>query len=82
MTTRNQIIDGPSKFDLMMSVFGNKPTVHFLIKGGVKLEVIIDKVGREDGSVESWIFEGTTPRGLLKVDGYFNTQRRTGWMEF
>lgn len=44
----------------------------------------ISEVGKEDGSGERWLFKGScrTNTGHAKVNGYFSTKDRTGWIEF
>ena len=65
-------IGGPSKFDLMLSLFdGNKEprrTVEF----------------QEDGSGESWNFEGglTNYRRGFHLRGYYSSKSRTGHITF
>jgi hypothetical protein len=60
------IVGGPSKFDLMVSLFGTnreKRTVYFDVVGpvsGIRVsaEFVIAAVEREDGSGESWLIQG------------------------
>ncbi len=85
------ISDGPGKFELLVSLFeGNKvprTKVRFKISNGrisdrdtENLDVAITMVAQEDGSGDSWLFEGYTrdsPRG--KVHGLYSTRSRSGW---
>lgn len=83
-----QITDGPSKFDLMNSLFSGKivkitcdilPTVPGGIKISPKLDVQFVRIGIEDGSFESWI-------GKLRFAGaedeirsfYYSSKNRKG----
>ena len=82
------ITNGPSKFDLMLSLFdGNKKprrTVTFQIQGGPgEIEVAVTMVRQEDGSGESWLFGGHCHNSIptLNVNGYFNTRSRKGWLD-
>lgn len=79
------IVNGPSKFDLMVALFvgaGSKQqNVRFQIKEtNTLLEVRIQSVEREDGSGESWCFTGMAKLAnrTIRVAGYFQTERRTG----
>lgn len=63
--------------------------VEFTFSGGQKAKVVIDTISWEDGSGESWLFEGCmTALNQIKVPshqevyGYFSTRHRTGWMKF
>ena len=80
------IIGGPSKFELMLGLFDNTMSeprrVSFQLQGGTALSVCLLSVGREDGSGESWLFEGAIQwpdaSHNRRVKGYFTTKRRTG----
>ncbi|MBI3573158.1 MAG: hypothetical protein HY092_03090 [Candidatus Kerfeldbacteria bacterium] len=89
--TESAIINGPSKWDLMLSLFdsktGHEHEVQFQLEVGVTMHVFLSSVEREDGSAESWNFQGwstgySTARVMWKqhqhVRGYFNTLRRKG----
>lgn len=85
-----QITDGPSKSDLMFSVFDGKvvkitcdifPSLNGSLKICPKLDVIFSMIGAEDGSHESWI------GSVLFCDGeythehrsfYYSSKKRTG----
>jgi len=86
-----KIIDGPSKFDLMCSLFDGKVvqiTCDFnwrdqnrKIKIAPRLQVVFQKVGIEDGSRESWIGElyfCDANYQNQKKNFYYNSKKRTG----
>lgn len=71
-----QIINGPGKWDLMLSLFEARP-VKFRVNGSAgtnDLYVRIDMLEREDGSNESWNFQCCHP----KLKGHYSTKTRTG----
>src|ERR1035437_9577297 len=81
--------DGPSKFDLMFSLFdGNKTprrTVEFQLDGVKKsISVGITLVQQEDGSSESWNFHGwlASDNRSFRIKGYFSTKHRKGHLTF
>jgi hypothetical protein len=84
--THFDIVNGPSKFDLMVSLFDNnaKPrrTVRFFLDHGHELDVAITMIQQEDGSGESWNFTGTATYAdggtSFHVRGYFGTRSRKG----
>lgn len=85
MSGCKRIRGGPSKFDLMLSLFagGNvgvtRQTVVFVLEASEdesSVIVHIESVEREDGSGESWNFEGY--RNQNRVRGYYNSRNRTG----
>jgi hypothetical protein len=87
--TRYNITGAPSKHDLNVRFFnkidGNRLAVKFDIEGkhrGVDfIKVVINAVSWEDGSGESWCFEGYVPGvGYDRVNGYFCTLDRKGWI--
>ena len=95
---RFKITDGPSKFDLMVALFhkaiSNPTTVQFTFHEEVIFSgsptpftwnIIIDSVGREDGSGESWLFTGSyrdVVAGMTRnLRGFFSTRNRRGWAE-
>jgi len=69
---------GPSKFDLMASLFDGK-VVKFTI-GPEEVDVMITGVAREDGSLDSWIINGFIPKDSQerKICGWYSTKRRAG----
>ncbi len=81
------IVSGPSKMELMLALFDSsnqrERPVEFTTqdRGGESYayDVRITQVGKEDGSGESWLFEGYTQSGR-PVGGYFSTTRRRGHM--
>lgn len=94
---RNDIIQGPSKFDLMLALFDRKVNnprhVDFKLSGGnVTTFVVINGVEVEDGSGENWIFKGyaknataTDHQGAKTSStcfGFYRTDTRKGWIEF
>jgi hypothetical protein len=80
------VIDGPSKFDLMVSLFvgsnaaGSQSEVYFTLEDGFRVPVRINGIEREDGSGESWCITGYF--GQVRASGYFSTSRRHGYIEF
>jgi len=82
------IVDGPSKFELMLGLFDgnsrNPRSVHFTLLNGSltndqPLRVVLCGVSREDGSGESWNFTGYSNGSNVK--GYFSTKSRTGHVQ-
>ena len=74
---------GPSKYDLMLGLFdgdaNTQRTLTFRVNNGVDVEVKVQSVSREDGSGESWLFEGYVINGTgLRAKGYFHTVTRRG----
>ena len=83
------VTGGPSKFDLMLSLFdGNKDprrTVEFQLEGAhVPITAGITMVQQEDGSGESWNFEGwlANYRRGFNIKGYYSSRSRTGYITF
>ncbi len=84
------IVNGPSKWDLMLAIFDStseKPRrVTFVLHDGRRIEMNLVAISREDGSGESWCFEGLVRLSdgecerLLK--GYFATRDRRGTLWF
>lgn len=104
MTSQTQISGGPSKFDLMVSLFeGNKTprkTIRFKVDSGRRnpvgprnseesaiihsdMDVGITAVEQEDGSGESWMFQGYVVSTFRpgRIQGYYSTKTRTGWFK-
>jgi len=86
---RRELIDGPSKWDLMLSLFDDTlRRVTFVCNIGddssgnysASLGVLISAVEREDGSGESWNFKGVDNAHRF-VRGYFSTKSRRGCVE-
>lgn len=88
MALEMKILNGPSKWDIMLALFDNTAravrTVKFTCdQTGLPtrdFEVSIDSVLREDGSGESWEFTGHV--GFQSVKGCFNTVTRKGHFTF
>ncbi|MDO8559421.1 MAG: hypothetical protein Q7S23_00075 [bacterium] len=93
---QHAIVDGPSKWDLMLSLFDgdcdHRRPVAFKVRRANGFEysvaVTINEVGREDGSGENWNIHGylnSDPTGMFKagvpVRCFFTTKRRTGWLK-
>ena len=86
------IVDGPAKWDFCLALFdgdsNHRRKVGFTITVNNfrdPVQVFINKVGREDGSGESWLFWGYVAEGLRpepEVYGYFSTKTRRGWLKF
>lgn len=87
------IVNGPSKFDLMLALFDSKfpdfRTVIFDLRDGRKFHANITGVEAEDGSSISWNFTGvgrfSTEHCKVPgehVSGYYDTMRRTGNIKF
>jgi len=85
------IVDGPGKWDLMLSLFDStvshpRPvSFRVSIKEPITENVVITQLGREDGSGESWIFEGYAipEEGRnLAVRGWFSTHSRKGHIKY
>ena len=93
--TKYSITDSPSKFDLMVALFDNKPVKITLGDTGM-FRVQISSVAIEDavpgewheGSVASrWLIEGFIREVLYGLDlveqkfsGLFDSRTRTGWL--
>ncbi len=89
---QKNLIDGPSKFDLMLSLFDKGREVTFTDEGGMKYHAAISMVQSEDGSGESWNLSGSAvlhpagkPPGLRSSKdlrfhfvAYFRTEKRKG----
>lgn len=86
-TTNVCIINGPSKWDLMLAIFdstsSNPRVLTFEITDDSidEVEVRINGVRREDSSGESWSMSGRLGPVSDTVKIYFNTQTRKGRME-
>lgn len=84
---REKIVQGPSKFDLMIGLFDGKSKDQKLVYFHTELHgqnfqhfVRLNEVTREDGSGESWCFKGVCNNS--QVRGWFRTDKREGWLEF
>jgi len=80
---RHNIIDGPSKFDLMVSLFVgdsvHRHDVKFSFQEDSEASIVINDVKRESGNGETWFIIGYCEH--KKVKGYYSTQTRKGWLE-
>jgi hypothetical protein len=84
--THFNIVNGPSKFDLMVSLFeeGNPEsphTVKFVLEDGREANVAITMIQKEDGSGESWNYVGRGDLGgriWFHMNGYFSSRTRRG----
>ena len=82
--------DGPSKFDLMTSLFAGRDLsdrlVTFDVEGLGKVQAMISSVMREDNSGESWnitaYLEDGLDSGARIAQGYFSTKSRRGTIRF
>ncbi len=81
MTSKN-IVNGPSKFDIMVSLFEGQIAVRkfvtFQDDREMDYKIIISCIEREDGSGESWIFKGFDVELQKHVEGYYSSKNRTG----
>ncbi len=78
---RTRITSGPSKFDLMLSLFDRKPVKFTVDKK--EIEVRINRIEAEDSSCESWNLVGyiicqLTSRPEPHFSAYFSTKTRSG----
>lgn len=83
------VVGGPSKFDLMLSLFdGNKDprrAVEFQLEGARgPITAAITMVQQEDGSGESWNFRGwlANYRRNFGIQGYYSSKSRKGHLTF
>jgi len=84
-----QLRNGPSKYDLMMALFEEKPVTFTLQRTGeVNAEVVTGKItgiAREDASKESWMLVGfIVDRPPVNEDmsfkAWYETRTRHGWL--
>lgn len=83
-----QIVDGPSKFDLMLGLFdgncANPRTVRFVILDRsldkITMSVLLNGISKEDGGGENWLLTGLSNGKLVR--GFFSTKTRKGHLEF
>jgi len=89
-----QITDGPSKFDLMCSLFDGKKVQiscdfnwrdqNRKFKISPKLTVVFQKIGIEDGSRESWVGEVyfcDENYQHQRRKFYYSSKKRTGMID-
>lgn len=73
-TISSDIVQGPSKFDLMLALFDRKPintrSVEFKLAGGnnISAHVVLNGVEVESGCGESWIFKGYVRRASPSLE--------------
>lgn len=89
------IIDGPSKFDLMLALFDGYQNnegvrsirrVVFVTNLGQPVRAQITSCAIEDGSNESWLISGNfvpvaDPSVAFSFSGYYSTRRRKGYLQ-
>lgn len=84
MATRRNLTAGPSKFDLMLSVFDSK-MVTFTMEGLGQVEGIVMGVTAQDPDHEMYQIIGyfVTNEGHMSTpfDGHFDSQTRKGFIE-
>jgi len=92
---RHKIKNGPSKLDLIQSLFlqqqnGKPYRVTFYLDGNLIYTAFLRTVKDEDGSKERWIISGSTPsnscEGKSKIPprnfrAYYRTDKREGFMD-
>jgi hypothetical protein len=88
MAQRYEIVEGPSKWDLMMSLFDREnerePIEFRVMQGGIKrsVYVVTIEIGKlVTGAKNDWTFKGCTGGRGIPVRGLFSTRTRTGWIE-
>lgn len=88
---RFEISNGPGKFELMVSLLhgelDNRSSVQFHSEKSFKspMRVRINSLEREDGSGDCWNLTGFALGYAAhegKVQGFFRTDSRKGWIEF
>jgi hypothetical protein len=92
LNTLKRITGGPSKFDLMLALFDRASGIRGVTFDIQRFEypsvgVVINEVGLEDGSGESWNFKGKTVKSkdypeCRNVMGHFHTGYRTGIIQY
>lgn len=88
MATQFHINAGPSKFDLMLSLFERKQ-VTFTIEDtptlNATIEAVIQQIQAEDGNSESWNIEGIVKHKVYDHstdwEGRIDESRFTGWFD-
>jgi len=88
------ITNGPDNEGLSVSLFhgdqnDRRPVcfvVGFVVGDEGGKEVFINMLRRESGDPFNWLFSGylrlDDGKSLVKVNGYFNTRTKKGWIEF
>jgi hypothetical protein len=79
------ITNGPSKYDLMVSLFSKGEHVAFTLAGEISFNFMTSSVMAEDGSKNRWILEGYAklPNDEFFMNGYrlkiyFDSKARSG----
>lgn len=77
------IVGGPSSEGLFLALRlqTERRTVEFTESDERTIVARITSISAEDGSGSNWLLSGYTVNGS-KFTGYFNTQRRAGWLQF
>ena len=84
MAQQFQILHGPSKWDLHTSLFPTDMGVSspLILQTTLKtypVNISLNRVMREDGSGESWLFNGVDADNVERVcSGYYSTANRRG----
>ncbi len=73
----------PSKVEIQKALFYGENPLEFTTQSGETIFAHILKVAREDGSLESWIIEGSLkkesdPEQKRSFSGWFHTRKRKG----
>ena len=81
-TMEAEILDGPSKWDLLVAL-GDGKVVELMLKFDDTLRaerrrVKISSVQAEDGSRESWNLKGYIPSQGRQFEAYYSSRRRKG----
>ena len=94
--TRFSIVDGPSKFDLMVALFKRDEEIEFTLrideKKTHKIGFIVNGLSNEDGTREGWLIHGRgfcinfpelslSHENWQRFEGYYMPRDRSGWME-
>lgn len=98
MSRTLKIVNGPSKFELMLGLLDWKPKhrlIGFTLEGGIRIEMWIQGISAEDGSGESWnlLFTGRIPEHLQEraatpsgsfptLNAWYRTDTREGKLFF
>jgi hypothetical protein len=85
---RYNITNGPSKWDLMLSLFDGdyrhrREALFFLQLGTIKDAVpfLINELAREGESGECWNFKGLAGSHRCECHGFFSIKNRKGWVQ-
>ena len=92
MTTNQNfhIVDGPGKYELMVSLFSKGETITLTIETALKSKEIFKVhtrgVAQEDGSCTNWLIKGFVghvnyPNETTNFEGYYNSTSRVGWVK-